>query len=223
MPGPTVTENKTYTETSTFISVRLQNPIRTYFLQFALSYSLLHGRKQKRTCLYLQIDTLRLSVAVSNLLESARPRPSRHSLFSPPSRHVHNKTLTCSSLTINSWCQPRRSTRRRLRQQRRSLSTPRVSFPAAKASGVCLLTKIRLVDLFVNYHVHHLHHFVANHDLPGHRQSHSDRMAHLLHFNRHHTHLDGLFHQDDRDAWADQHEGGHADRRCYQGSYKDGS
>lgn len=68
-------------------------------------------------------------IAVS---ESAKPS-SNHSSLSPASfRLIHNNTLPCSSLTINSWCRPRK--RRRSRQQRRLLSTPQVRSPATKAS-----------------------------------------------------------------------------------------
>jgi hypothetical protein len=68
-------------------------------------------------------------IAVS---ESAKPSSNRSSLSPASFRLIRNNTLPCSSLTINSWCRPRK--RRRSRQQRRLLSTPQVSSPATKAS-----------------------------------------------------------------------------------------
>lgn len=133
------------------------------------------------------------------------------------------KRFQCRLLTTNSWYRPRRSTRRRSKQQRRSLSTPQVFEPASNAFGVTFANELsRLVDLSVDYYIHDLHHKFRHHELPCHHQPHSDRMAYLLHHNCTDPDIDGLLHQDrsdySRDARADQ--GDHADKGCDERSYE---
>ena len=108
----------------------------SYCLRFPRSA---HERKSKRAYLRLLADChvwLPDRCLGKRELEPQQPVPN---VFPRPQQHAPN-----SSLTINSWCQPRK--RRRSKQRKRSLSVPQVRLPVPEAFKYMIadLTQISL-------------------------------------------------------------------------------